>query len=180
MAMEGEPRQPGRNQARGDGKSAGAQGTKEAEPGASARELGEKAESTVRQAAREARAGIEQGKAAAADQAEAVAGAARHAAQSLEDQIPSLAEYVQRLSSGAAQLAERLRTQSVDQLVGEAQSVARRNPAIVLLGSIIAGVAISRFLKASADRERNDESWMDEQRSTSERTSERMEDRSWH
>jgi hypothetical protein len=61
----------------------------------------------------------------------------------------SIAGYAHQLASKMKKFADILRTASIEDLVDEACRAARRNPAIFFLGSIAAGVALSRFFKAS-------------------------------
>jgi hypothetical protein len=109
---------------------------------------GPQAES-LRQASR---AGVQRGRDAAAAGAESIAGTAGELAGRLAPQSDSLAQCAQRFSEGASRLATRLRTHSLDELMGEAQTAARSSPALFLAGSLLAGVALSRFMKASARR----------------------------
>ena len=61
----------------------------------------------------------------------------------------SIAGYANQLASKLKKFADKLRTSSVEELVDETRRAARRNPELFLLGSIAAGVALSRFFKAS-------------------------------
>jgi len=60
-----------------------------------------------------------------------------------------LADYARQMSSGMNQLAERLQTQSIDELAGDVKKMARENPNGFLLGSIALGFGLSRFGKAT-------------------------------
>jgi uncharacterized phage infection (PIP) family protein YhgE len=66
----------------------------------------------------------------------------------------TLASYANELASGVRNLATNLRERSVDDLITDAQTLARRNPTLFFLGSVAVGVVLSRFLKASADQSR--------------------------
>jgi hypothetical protein len=60
-----------------------------------------------------------------------------------------LASYVHDTSTRLASLANRLQERSVDELAQEAKELARRKPTAFMLGSVIVGFGLSRFLKAS-------------------------------
>lgn len=60
-----------------------------------------------------------------------------------------LASYVHSTSSQLAALANRLQNSSLDQLAEEAKDLARRKPTAFMLGSVMVGFGLSRFIKAS-------------------------------
>jgi hypothetical protein len=97
---------------------------------------------------------LEAGKKTAAAGVEQLAGALDQATQSLErgDQ-QSLAGYAQELAASVRSFANNLRDRSVDDLVAETQTLARRNPSLFFFGSIAVGIALSRFLKASGQNQ---------------------------
>lgn len=64
-----------------------------------------------------------------------------------------LADYARQMSSGMNQLAERLQNQSVNELANDVKKMARENPNGFLLGSIALGFGLSRFGKATTDRQ---------------------------
>ena len=135
------------------------------EPGATRRERGTGAgppdggnvKEDVRRSAQElkgrARESLDQSREGVADKTEDVARAIGDAADRLGQRNPSMAEQAMRMSDGIARIADRLRTGSVDELVSEATAFARRNPTMFVLGSVGVGIMLSRFLKASGDRE---------------------------
>jgi hypothetical protein len=97
---------------------------------------------------------LEAGKKTAAAGIEQVAGALDQATESLErSEQQSLAGYAQELAASARNFANNLRDRSVDDLIGETQTLARRNPTLFFFGSVAVGIALSRFLKASAEGE---------------------------
>ncbi|MBX5461676.1 MAG: hypothetical protein IRZ28_11370 [Steroidobacteraceae bacterium] len=100
-----------------------------------------------------ARESLEQGRESAADKAEDVARAIGDAADRLGERNPSMAEQAMRMSDRIARIADRLRTGNIDELVSEASSLARRNPTLFVLGSVGLGILLSRFLKASGERQ---------------------------
>jgi hypothetical protein len=97
---------------------------------------------------------LETGKKTAARGIEQLAGVLDEATGSLErSQQQSLAGYAQELAGSVRSFANNLRDRSVDDLIGETQTLARRNPALFFFGSVAVGIALSRFVKASAQRE---------------------------
>jgi hypothetical protein len=88
----------------------------------------------------------------AAGQVEQVASAVGRAADELHDN-PTLSRYAADLASSMHGVAERIRERSVDDLAEEVRQLARHNPALFLLGSLGAGFALARFMKASPRRE---------------------------
>jgi len=135
------------------------------EPGATRRERGTGAgppdggdlKDDVRRSAQElkgrARESLDQSREGMADKTEDVARAVSEAADRLGQRNPSLAEQAMRMSDGIARIADRMRSGNVDELVSEATAFARRNPTMFVLGSIGLGIVLSRFLKASGDRQ---------------------------
>ena len=88
------------------------------------------------------------------DGAEALSDAIDAAASNLDDHDrEGLARYARKLSGDIANAAERIEGRSVDELAGDAKRLARDNPALFMLGSIAVGFGLSRFFKASAERE---------------------------
>jgi hypothetical protein len=97
---------------------------------------------------------LETGKKTAAQGIEQLAGVLEQATESLErSEQKSLAGYAQELAGSVRSFANNLRDRSVDDLIGETQTLARRNPTLFFLGSVAVGIALSRFLKASGERE---------------------------
>jgi hypothetical protein len=99
---------------------------------------------------------LETGKKTAAKGIEQLAGVLDEATESLErSEQQSLAGYAQELAGSIRSFASNLRDRSVDDLIGETQTLARRNPTLFFFGSVAVGIALSRFLKASGERENN-------------------------
>jgi hypothetical protein len=91
------------------------------------------------------------GKQTAAAQAHKVAGVFDQASsQFRQDDLPKFAEYASEIGNSIKNFADNLQNRSINDLVEDTRGFARRNPAMFLLGSIALGVAVSRFLKASA------------------------------
>lgn len=90
----------------------------------------------------------------AADQLGAIAQSAQAAADELQDKDTlGLAHYVSDVAQSLTGLAEDLRGKSAEQLLQQAGTLARENPALFLTGSIAIGFGLSRFLKASSQPE---------------------------
>ena len=88
----------------------------------------------------------------AADQVEQVGDALSEAAVRLgsSDQLGGLAAYTGRLADALGELAERIRTRSIEDLTAEARQAARSNPVLFLAGSVAVGFALTRILKAGS------------------------------
>jgi hypothetical protein len=88
----------------------------------------------------------------AVSSAGAMAQALRSAASQLDGQQESLGRYTRqaadKLENAARGLAERDLSQNVESI----QRYARRSPGAFLGGAFVAGVALARFMKASAER----------------------------
>jgi hypothetical protein len=97
-------------------------------------------------------------KKAAADQAQKVAGVIEQASAELgrKDQ-QTLAHYTGELASSIKTLADNLSNRGLDELGTDAIKLARQNPTLFLLGSVAMGFALSRFIKASAERQEKED-----------------------
>jgi len=92
----------------------------------------------------------EAGKDRAADKLNDLSDAIDQVADSIsENDKLGLASYVRSTSSQLAALAGRLQESSLDELAEEAKELARRKPAAFMLGSVVVGFGLSRFIKAS-------------------------------
>ncbi len=90
----------------------------------------------------------------AANEADKISSAVEAAAQALEDEDrEGMASYVRELGEGMSTFAERLQDRNVEQLTDDARTLARDNPTAFLLGSVAVGFGLSRFFKASAERD---------------------------
>jgi uncharacterized phage infection (PIP) family protein YhgE len=116
--------------------------------------LKEKATQAAEQIKARGKDQLEAGKKTAAQGIERLAGALDQATQSLQrSEQQSLAGYAQELAGSVRSFANNLRDRSVDDLIGETQTLARHNPTLFFFGSVAVGIALSRFLKASGERE---------------------------
>ena len=95
---------------------------------------------------------LDQRKRSAADRVDEIAQALGRTGAQFSDNEPTLSDLANRLAGTVGNLATRLREGSVDDLVADTRSFARRNPAWFIAGGVLAGFAIARFVKASARR----------------------------
>ena len=84
---------------------------------------------------------------------EGVAHASRQTGQQLreQDQMPA-GRYADQAAERVERLAGYLRQRDIDQLVDEAERLARRQPSLFLSGGFVLGLLAARFFKSSAQR----------------------------
>lgn len=90
----------------------------------------------------------------AADQVGSVARALHQAASQLNDE--NAQSYVNRAADQVDRFADTLRSHDLDDLIGQTERFARRQPELFIGGALLLGLAIGRFLKSSGDRRRGD------------------------
>jgi hypothetical protein len=78
--------------------------------------------------------------------------AVERAADELEGSSPELAQYAHSAASTVSRFSDTLRQSNVRELLDEANDFARREPALFFGAAIVAGMALSRFLRSSAER----------------------------
>lgn len=106
----------------------------------------------VAAAAQERALGLaEEGKRAGATQAEGFARALHRAAESLERDTPQLAHFVHDAAGSVDVLARSLRDHSPGELMGRVQDMARRQPVAFFGAAVLAGFALARFARSSAE-----------------------------
>ena len=119
---------------------------------ADASEVVEKAKSIGREQ-------LESGKRTAANQAEKVANVIDHAAFQLkENNLQTLADYTSEIGATIKNFSDGLQNRTVDDLITDIRDMARRNPTAFILGSVVIGIGISRFFKASGERRQRGDS----------------------
>lgn len=118
------------------------------------RTLSEKAKSDMAQAAESCKC---EARRIAGDQKEAgaatigqAAGAVHGAARSFESEMPQVANYIHDAATRLEDVASHLRNRNVDELVHDLGHLARSQPALVFGGAMLAGFALTRFLKSTA------------------------------
>ena len=94
----------------------------------------------------------EQQKQSGADQIDEMAKAVHCAADELHGRMPRAAEYVHAAASRLEQGADALRERSIKDLVNGFDDFGRKAPLALFGATLVAGFAISRFLKSSADQ----------------------------
>lgn len=87
---------------------------------------------------------------AGADHLRMLARAMNSASQAVQSDVPQLANYIKNLSGKLEQVSTDIRDQELDQLGQSASDFAKRNPALVFGGAMLAGLALTRFLKSSS------------------------------
>ena len=102
-------------------------------------------------AASAGKAQLDSGLGQAAGQVEEVARVIDETASRLRSENhEGLAAYASQVAGSIENVANRLRNSSVDELATEARQLARSNPALFLMGSVVVGFGLTRFLKASS------------------------------
>ena len=97
-----------------------------------------------------ARKVAEQQKQAGADQIGGVARAIHGAAHEIEQEMPHAAGFIHDAAAKLEGAVDSLRDRSVDDLIRSLNRFARSQPAAFFGGAVLAGFALSRFLKSSA------------------------------
>lgn len=90
-------------------------------------------------------------KAAGADQIKAFAQAFHKAAESMEGESPAAAGYVENAAARLDRASSAVRERSVEDLLRQVRQFARAQPLMFFGGALVAGIALSRFLKSSSD-----------------------------
>lgn len=102
------------------------------------------------QAQAKAREYAEQGKTKATDTLDGISRFINETAQSLDEQLGAdLGEYVHRAADAVSEFAENLKQKDVDELLGDAREIVRRNPALAVGAAAAAGFVLVRLLKAA-------------------------------
>ena len=103
---------------------------------------------------------------AGADQMRLLARAMQGASQAVEGDVPQFAGYMKDLSAKLDQAADDVQERELGELGQAASDFAKRNPALVFGGAIVAGLSLARFLKSSgqsssssSERFRQGDSW---------------------
>ena len=113
--------------------------------------VGEEARGVADAATERAESLAEQGKAAGAERAEGLAHAVRRVADDLEETSPEIARHVRTAAESVEQVGAALRERSVGDLLGQVGEFARRQPTAFFAAAVVAGFAVSRFAKSSAE-----------------------------
>jgi methyl-accepting chemotaxis protein len=81
-----------------------------------------------------------------------VAAAVRHAAEDLDQHLPRAAGYIHQAADSMERASASLKEQSVDELIGGLGRFARNQPAAFFGAAVLAGFALSRFVKSSVEQ----------------------------
>jgi hypothetical protein len=84
-----------------------------------------------------------------ANQMKIAARAVHGAASSLESEMPQIAGYIHDAGQRLEQMADQLRQGNVDELMGKLGDYARNQPAMIFGGAMLAGFALTRFVKCA-------------------------------
>lgn len=95
---------------------------------------------------------IEQRKRSAAQRVDEIAQAIGRSGEQFGETEPSLADMANRLADTVGNFATRLREGSIEDLIDDTRTFARRNPGLFIASGVLAGFALARFAKASASR----------------------------
>ena len=99
---------------------------------------------------------FEQGKQSVEGQVGAMGDALGDAARRLREENSPLASYADELSGQLSQLSRGIENSTLDDVAVKTRRLARENPGMFIMGSMVAGLAAARFFKASAERERHE------------------------
>lgn len=116
--------------------------------------VGEEAKAQVGELAEKAKGMAGEQKDLLAAQLSGVSDAIEKVAGELEGRNETSAQYVRLVADGANRLTSTLRDNSVDEILAIAQDFGRKQPAAFLGAAALLGFAASRFVLASAHRER--------------------------
>lgn len=76
-----------------------------------------------------------------------------------DEQHETAAQYVERAAEQLERLSTGLRQKDVNELLQDAQRLARRRPALLIGGSFAAGLLVARFLKSSRESRPGEYGW---------------------
>ncbi len=86
---------------------------------------------------------------AGADYLTGMAGAVRRAAGEIESEIPPAARFMRGAADQVESFAGSVKDRSPQEMLGEVQDFARRQPALFFGGAMVLGFALLRFLKST-------------------------------
>lgn len=111
----------------------------------------QQAKSLASQAAEQGKSALNQQKDSAAQRVDNVGGAFRHAADELQEKGQSqTGYYVGMVADQLESLGQQLRNKDANSLIRDAENLSRRSPMLFFGGALLAGFALSRFMKSSA------------------------------
>jgi len=95
---------------------------------------------------------VDEQKNKAADGLGGIADVFRNAGNELRNENETVAQYVDMASDQLKRFADNIRRRGVNDMMGDVNRFAKRNPAIFIGAAFLVGIGIARFLKATADR----------------------------
>jgi hypothetical protein len=95
----------------------------------------------------------EEQKRSGTEKLERIAGAVGRAADDLEKESPETARYVRNAAESVRDFSSSLRDRRVEDLASDARAFGGRLPGLVFGGAVLAGLAVTRFLKSSRERD---------------------------
>jgi hypothetical protein len=128
----------------GDARSSGT-GSDQKDAAAQIKSTISAATGTIGQQARQA---ADTAKNKGADQIAGVTRAVRQAADEISHDLPQAASYIHAAAAQMDQMSVALRERNIEEIVSSLGGFARRQPAAAFAGSLLAGFALSRFLKS--------------------------------
>ena len=93
-----------------------------------------------------------------------IAGAVHAAAGQLEDQLPGAATYIHDAAERIDRAASDLRTRNLSDIAESVRHLGQERPLALFGGALLAGFAMTRFLKSGQDRARGDTRARDSER----------------
>lgn len=93
-------------------------------------------------------------KASGAEKISGVAQAVHQAADDLGKELPQAAGYIHQAAESLDQASAALKERSLEEILDSFGQLARRQPVALFGAAMLAGFAVSRFLKSSADASR--------------------------
>lgn len=141
------------DQAKGAADTVGAEASSLAtEAKAAVNDLGDRAKQGVLDAAEHVRGFAEEQKVAGADLFKGYAGSINRAADSLNEEMPMVANFARKAAGEIEHLADSVKDRDLADLVGVVHDYARRQPAVFLGATALAGFVVARFLSTSAQK----------------------------
>lgn len=119
---------------------------------AAVNDLGDRAKQGVSDAADHIRGLAEDQKSAGAERFKGYAGSIHRAADSLDQDMPMVANFAHKAADEIEHLADSVKDRDLADLVGVVHDYARRQPAIFLGATALAGFLAVRFLSTSAQK----------------------------
>lgn len=126
--------------------------------GISSESIQESARELSDQAKRRAESMLGVQKSALVEQVSGIADALRLTATQLNsDNKITVARYANEAARGLDQISGALRTKDLNSIIAQSNSFARRQPGLLIAGSVVAGFLLARLLKSSASSVQHDE-----------------------